>query len=198
MKQLFQLRVRQRIAGSRECGRRTGAAERYTERGQVRVPVFLFADETTGTSAGSAPEFCNATSCLDPREACRPLLVIAYRNDTCWVHCVLAAPGCDCRHCRRTRSTSAWGSSSAGPLLGNLSLLRESGSSIPVMSAVSAWPIARQTRRGPKGAAAKLGLKRTTLIHKMQKPGISRSGQQRFPNRIRLGPQEPDSLSRVQ
>ncbi len=28
---------------------------------------------------------------------------------------------------------------------------------------------------GPKGAAAKLGLKRTTLIHKMQKQGISRS-----------------------
>jgi len=27
---------------------------------------------------------------------------------------------------------------------------------------------------GPKGAAAKLGLKRTTLIHKMQKLGISR------------------------
>jgi formate hydrogenlyase transcriptional activator len=29
---------------------------------------------------------------------------------------------------------------------------------------------------GPKGAAAKLGLKRTTLIHKMQKLGISRLG----------------------
>jgi formate hydrogenlyase transcriptional activator len=27
---------------------------------------------------------------------------------------------------------------------------------------------------GPKGAAAKLGLKRTTLIHKMQKLGITR------------------------
>ena len=27
---------------------------------------------------------------------------------------------------------------------------------------------------GPKGAATKLGLKRTTLIHKMQKLGISR------------------------
>jgi transcriptional regulator with GAF, ATPase, and Fis domain len=27
---------------------------------------------------------------------------------------------------------------------------------------------------GPKGAAAKLGLKRTTLIHKMQKLGIAR------------------------
>jgi transcriptional regulator with GAF, ATPase, and Fis domain len=32
---------------------------------------------------------------------------------------------------------------------------------------------------GPKGAAAKLGLKRTTLIHKMQKLGISRPGPQR-------------------
>jgi formate hydrogenlyase transcriptional activator len=31
---------------------------------------------------------------------------------------------------------------------------------------------------GAKGAAAKLGLKRTTLIHKMQKLGISRSGHQ--------------------
>ena len=31
---------------------------------------------------------------------------------------------------------------------------------------------------GPKGAAAKLGLKRTTLIHKMQKLGISRPGVQ--------------------
>jgi transcriptional regulator with GAF, ATPase, and Fis domain len=31
---------------------------------------------------------------------------------------------------------------------------------------------------GPKGAAAKLGLKRTTLIHKMQKLGISRPGLQ--------------------
>jgi formate hydrogenlyase transcriptional activator len=32
---------------------------------------------------------------------------------------------------------------------------------------------------GPKGAAAKLGLKRTTLIHRMQKLGISRPGPQR-------------------
>ncbi len=31
---------------------------------------------------------------------------------------------------------------------------------------------------GPKGAATKLGLKRTTLIHKMQKLGISRSSHQ--------------------
>jgi transcriptional regulator with GAF, ATPase, and Fis domain len=31
---------------------------------------------------------------------------------------------------------------------------------------------------GPKGAAAKLGLKRTTLIHKMQKLGISRPSLQ--------------------
>jgi transcriptional regulator with GAF, ATPase, and Fis domain len=31
---------------------------------------------------------------------------------------------------------------------------------------------------GPKGAANKLGLKRTTLIHKMQKLGISRPGLQ--------------------
>src|SRR5207245_636946 len=35
---------------------------------------------------------------------------------------------------------------------------------------------------GPKGAAAKLGLKRTTLIHKMQKLGISRPSPQSSPN----------------
>jgi len=34
---------------------------------------------------------------------------------------------------------------------------------------------------GPKGAAARLGLKRTTLIHKMQKLGISRPGLQNRP-----------------
>ena len=45
---------------------------------------------------------------------------------------------------------------------------------------------------GPKGAAAKLGLKRTTLIHKMQKQGISRSGHQRSPGA------EPDLLSQLQ
>jgi formate hydrogenlyase transcriptional activator len=46
---------------------------------------------------------------------------------------------------------------------------------------------------GPKGAAAKLGLKRTTLIHKMQKLGISRplqSGQ----DGIGQASSEPDSL----
>ena len=32
---------------------------------------------------------------------------------------------------------------------------------------------------GPKGAASRLGLKRTTLIHKMEKLGISRPGMQR-------------------
>ena len=35
---------------------------------------------------------------------------------------------------------------------------------------------------GPKGAAAKLGLKRTTLIHKMQKLGISRPAPQSGPH----------------
>jgi formate hydrogenlyase transcriptional activator len=51
---------------------------------------------------------------------------------------------------------------------------------------------------GPKGAAAKLGLKRTTLIHKMQKLGISRSSYQRSPNTMRAGGQDLDSLSQVQ
>jgi formate hydrogenlyase transcriptional activator len=49
---------------------------------------------------------------------------------------------------------------------------------------------------GPKGAATKLGLKRTTLIHKMQKLGISRSSHQRSPGTIE--PKEPASLSRLQ
>jgi formate hydrogenlyase transcriptional activator len=49
---------------------------------------------------------------------------------------------------------------------------------------------------GPKGAAAKLGLKRTTLIHKMQKLGISRSGQQLSPNTMRAD--EPDSIPQMQ
>jgi formate hydrogenlyase transcriptional activator len=35
---------------------------------------------------------------------------------------------------------------------------------------------------GPKGAANKLGLKRTTLIHKMQKLGIARPGLQSSQN----------------
>jgi transcriptional regulator with GAF, ATPase, and Fis domain len=50
---------------------------------------------------------------------------------------------------------------------------------------------------GPKGAAAKLGLKRTTLIHKMQKLGISRSNQQRSPDSMTPGP-ERDSLRQLQ
>jgi formate hydrogenlyase transcriptional activator len=50
---------------------------------------------------------------------------------------------------------------------------------------------------GSKGAAAKLGLKRTTLIHRMQKLGICRSSQQRSPSAISSGPQEPGSLSQA-
>jgi len=49
---------------------------------------------------------------------------------------------------------------------------------------------------GAKGAATKLGLKRTTLIHKMQKLGISRSSHQPSPGTIGPGTQEP--LSQVQ
>jgi transcriptional regulator with GAF, ATPase, and Fis domain len=48
---------------------------------------------------------------------------------------------------------------------------------------------------GPKGAAAKLGLKRTTLIHKMQKLGISRAAHQHSPA-ITPGTTVPNSLSR--
>jgi formate hydrogenlyase transcriptional activator len=48
---------------------------------------------------------------------------------------------------------------------------------------------------GPKGAAAKLGLKRTTLIHKMQKLGISRPGPQRGTDEI--GPTKKADLPSV-
>jgi len=53
---------------------------------------------------------------------------------------------------------------------------------------------------GAKGAAAKLGLKRTTLIHKMQKLGIFRPDYQRSPAPMRTGSRESesDSDSRVQ
>ncbi|MGA9507670.1 MAG: sigma 54-interacting transcriptional regulator [Candidatus Sulfotelmatobacter sp.] len=51
---------------------------------------------------------------------------------------------------------------------------------------------------GPKGAAAKLGLKRTTLIHKMQKLGIYRSAQQRSPSSLGAAPEQSDSMSQVQ
>lgn len=50
---------------------------------------------------------------------------------------------------------------------------------------------------GPKGAAAKLGLKRTTLIHKMQKLGISRSSRQGSLGSI-TSEQRLDSMSQVQ
>ena len=49
---------------------------------------------------------------------------------------------------------------------------------------------------GPKGAAAKLGLKRTTLIHKMQKLGISRPGLQSSENVMGPSPQGPGSFAR--
>jgi transcriptional regulator with GAF, ATPase, and Fis domain len=50
---------------------------------------------------------------------------------------------------------------------------------------------------GPKGAAQKLDLKRTTLIHKMQKLGIYRSGGPGSPNTLQR-PQKTDSLSQLQ
>jgi transcriptional regulator with GAF, ATPase, and Fis domain len=46
---------------------------------------------------------------------------------------------------------------------------------------------------GAKGAATKLGLKRTTLIHKMQKLGIFRPDYQRSPAPLRTGSRESDS-----
>lgn len=51
---------------------------------------------------------------------------------------------------------------------------------------------------GPKGAAAKLGLKRTTLIHRMQKLGISRSSPQRSQDEIDSETPESGSLPQMQ
>jgi formate hydrogenlyase transcriptional activator len=51
---------------------------------------------------------------------------------------------------------------------------------------------------GPKGAAAKLGLKRTTLIHKMQKLGISRPSVQSSQDVMGPAPRVPDSQSQLQ
>jgi len=51
---------------------------------------------------------------------------------------------------------------------------------------------------GPKGAAAKLGLARTTLIHKMQKLGISRPGLRSSENVMDPAPGGRDSLSQLQ
>ena len=51
---------------------------------------------------------------------------------------------------------------------------------------------------GPKGAAAKLGLKRTTLIHKMQKLGISRPGVQSNRDVMGRAPRVPASSSQLQ
>jgi DNA-binding NtrC family response regulator len=51
---------------------------------------------------------------------------------------------------------------------------------------------------GPKGAATRLGLKRTTLIHKMQKLGISRPYLQTSDDVTEPGEQGSDSLQRVQ
>jgi formate hydrogenlyase transcriptional activator len=51
---------------------------------------------------------------------------------------------------------------------------------------------------GPKGAAAKLGLARTTLIHKMQKLGISRPGLQSSEDVMATAPHGPGSVSQLQ
>jgi formate hydrogenlyase transcriptional activator len=51
---------------------------------------------------------------------------------------------------------------------------------------------------GPKGAATKLGLKRTTMIHKMQKLGISRPDLQRGTDAMELAGEKTDSPSLLQ
>jgi formate hydrogenlyase transcriptional activator len=50
---------------------------------------------------------------------------------------------------------------------------------------------------GPKGAATKLGLKRTTLIHKMQKLGISRPAFQSDSDAMAPASQKPDPVPQV-
>ncbi len=50
---------------------------------------------------------------------------------------------------------------------------------------------------GPKGAATKLGLKRTTLIHKMQKLGIFRPSLHDSQDLRRRGSQEPELLPQI-
>ncbi len=57
----------------------------------------------------------------------------------------------------------------------------------------SAWVIG-----GPNGAAAKLGLKRTTLICKMQKLGISRPVLQSSPDLIEPALRDPPSAPQLQ
>jgi len=51
---------------------------------------------------------------------------------------------------------------------------------------------------GPKGAATTLGLKRTTLIHKMQKLGISRPSLQSSEDAMRSASRERNSPTQVQ
>jgi transcriptional regulator with GAF, ATPase, and Fis domain len=51
---------------------------------------------------------------------------------------------------------------------------------------------------GANGAAAKLGLKRTTLINKMKKLGISRPSPQRSQHAMGPAPQEADSVPQLQ
>jgi formate hydrogenlyase transcriptional activator len=46
---------------------------------------------------------------------------------------------------------------------------------------------------GPKGAASRLGLKRATLTHEMQKLGITRPSVASREHMPRLGPQEADA-----
>ena len=50
---------------------------------------------------------------------------------------------------------------------------------------------------GPKGAATKLGLKRTTLIHKMQKLGISRPSASRSQDLTAGAPEEAQSIPQI-
>jgi formate hydrogenlyase transcriptional activator len=51
---------------------------------------------------------------------------------------------------------------------------------------------------GPKGAASTLGLKRTTLIHKMQKLGISRPSLHRDQDAVGAASRHPDSPPQLQ
>jgi transcriptional regulator with GAF, ATPase, and Fis domain len=76
--------------------------------------------------------------------------------------------------------------SQSAPVISSSDTLKDNERALIVRTLVSlGWVIG-----GPKGAAAKLGLKRTTLIHKMQKLSISRPQPRAAEDAT--GPQRPD------
>src|SRR5713226_6851763 len=92
-------------------------------------------------------------------------------------------------HCRR-QGPRAHPCLRAYPRLGGATTLRDSEHTLILRTLEGVgWVIG-----GPKGAAAKLGLKRTTLIHKMHKLGISRPSLQSNQDVMGRAPQSPEWL----